>query len=77
MALHDQSADIGKLERDQEEILRGILDKVRKFSAAAAQVLASDSQLTGKKAKKLSILVNGQSLFQSDGDRVHKVCMYQ
>ena len=73
MVWDDQSADLGKLERDQEEILRGILERVRNFSAAAAKVLAPDSFLTGNKADKLSILVNSKSLFQSDGIQKHKI----
>lgn len=73
MVLSEQSADLGKLERDQEEILRGILERVRKFSAAAVKVLAPDSKATEKKSPELSILVNGQSIFQSDGERAHKI----
>lgn len=65
----DSGADTGKIARQQEEIIKAIVNKLQKFSDFAANYLAKkihQNSLAQKSSKRLSIIVNGKKIFQSD-----------
>ncbi len=70
------SADTGKIQRDEEEILKQIIDKVKKFiEYTTNSVVDNIGQKTPKKklSNRLSIIVNGKTAFQSNTNQQEKL----
>ncbi len=70
------SADTGKIQRDQEEILKEIIDKVKKFIEYTTNSLVENvAKKTPKKklSNRLSIIVNGRTVLQSNMNQQEKV----
>ncbi len=70
------SANIGKIQRDQEEILKEIIKKVKEFIEYSTKSLAQNiGKNTSKKklSNRLSILVNGKTVFQSNMNQQEKI----
>ena len=63
------SANIGKVQRDEEEILQEIIKKVKEFIEYSTKSLAQNigKKTSNKKlSNRLSIIVNGKTAFQSN-----------
>ncbi len=63
------SANIGKIQRDEEEILKEIIKKVKEFIEYSTKSLAQNigKKTSNKKlSNRLSIIVNGKTAFQSN-----------
>ncbi len=69
MVYPGDSANIGKIQRDQEEILKEIIKKVKEFIEYSTNSLAQNigkKTNTKKLSNRLSIIVNGRTAFQSN-----------
>ena len=76
MAYRGDSANIGKIQRDEEEILKEIIKKVKEFIEYSTKSLAQNSgkKTNSKKlSNRLSILVNGKTVFQSNMNQQEKI----
>ncbi|MDJ0534763.1 MAG: hypothetical protein QNJ70_20160 [Xenococcaceae cyanobacterium MO_207.B15] len=70
------SADTGKIQRDEEEILKEIIDKVKKFIEYTTNSLAQNiGKKTSKKklSNRLSIILNGRTVLQSNMNQQEKI----
>ncbi len=69
MVAPGDSANIGKIQRDQEEILKEIIKKVKEFIEYSTNSLAQNigkKTNTKKLSNRLSIIVDGRTVFQSN-----------
>ena len=76
MVYPGSSADTGKIQRDEEEILKEIIDKVKKFIEYTTNSLAENiSKKTPKKklSNRLSIIVDGRTVLQSNMNQQEKI----
>ena len=76
MAYRGDSANIGKIQRDESEILQEIIKKVKEFIEYSTKSLAQNSgkKTNSKKlSNRLSILVNGKTVFQSNMNQQEKI----
>ncbi len=70
------SADTGKIQRDEEEILKQIIDKVKKFiEYTTNSVVDNIGKKTPKKklSNRLSIIVGGKTVLQSNMNQQEKI----
>ena len=76
MVYPGSSADTGKIQRDEEEILKEIIDKVKKFiEYITNSVVDNIGKKTPKKklSNRLSISVNGKTVLQSNMNQQEKI----
>ena len=69
MAVPGDSANIGKIQRDQEQIIQEIIKKVKEFIEYSTNSLAQNigkKTNTKKLSNRLSIIVDGRTVFQSN-----------
>ena len=69
MVYPGDSANIGKIQRDEEEILQEIIKKVKEFIEYSTNSLAQNigkKTNTKKLSNRLSIIVDGRTVFQSN-----------
>ncbi len=70
------STDTGKIQRDEEEILKVIISKVKEFIEYSTKSLAKNigKKTNSKKlSNRLSIAVNGKTVFQSNMNQQEKI----
>ncbi len=76
MAYTGDSANIGKIQRDEEEIFKEIIKKVKEFIEYSTKALAQNigKKTNSKKlSNRLSIIVDGKTEFQSNINQEQKI----